>query len=971
MVNSTMSGAEIRKTFIEFFEKEKAHTYHHSSSVIPHDDPTLLFANAGMNQFKPIFQGIVDPSSDLAKLKRAVNTQKCIRAGGKHNDLDDVGKDVYHHTFFEMLGNWSFGDYFKKEICNWAWELLTKKFEIAPERLYISYFGGNKDSGLEPDLECKQIWLDIGVPESRILPFGMKDNFWEMGEVGPCGPCSEIHYDRVGGRDASSLVNADDPMVVEIWNLVFIQFNREQDGALKSLPQKHIDCGLGLERLVAVIQGKTSNYDTDIFQPIFRAIQTGTGVREYTGKVGSEDTDGIDMAYRVVADHARTLTISLSDGGRPESTGRGYVIRRILRRAVRYATEKLNAKAGFLSSLVPAVIESLGKVFPELNRDPETVIEIINDEEAQFLKTLNRGRVLFQKSLKGLKSGETKFPGEVAWRLYSTYGFPVDLTQLMAEEVGLEVDLEDYEKQKAEDVKRSAAGTEKVLETVDLNVHAIAELRNRGIKPTDDSPKYDYKDDGKRGLEAKYDFKLCTGRIMAIRKNSEFAESLEEGENGGIILDQTCFYAEQGGQEFDTGFLKKVGNENLDFKVNEVQVRGGYAIFVGTANDTLKVGDEVEQLFDEDRRWLIMKNHTGTHILNHALRKVLDTVDQKGSLVAPDRMRFDFTAKEGLKSEQVKSVEEICQSIVDAEKPVYAQECKLADAKEIEGLRAVFDETYPDPVRVVCVGVPVEDLILNPKSGKGFETSVEFCGGTHLKNVGHIGRFVITSEEPVAKGIRRIVAVTGPAAVTAVQRGNRYEQRVNELLKRVKANSDVFKTPKTYRELVNEANGVLDELNSSQMPKWQKEKIRDMAKEAQKTLDSYERNASKENANKVMAEVKEIAAKCNDEVLIHIFSPGANVKDLGLAIRQCKKQKAVFGVSVQESTQKFAVVARVDKQLVTSGFKALDWVNKVCEIAQGRGGGKDEQAQATCEKLEKLDEAMEAARQFAKLSISS
>ncbi|KAI6197237.1 Alanine--tRNA ligase [Aphelenchoides besseyi] len=453
--SNIISATDVRQTFIEYFMKEHDHVYYPSSSVIPSDDNLILFANAGMNQFKPIFQGIVDPSSDLAKLKRVVNTQKCIRAGGKHNDLDDVGKDVYHHTFFEMLGNWSFGDYFKKEVCSWAWELLTKKFKIPSERLYITYFGGNKDVGLEADLECKQIWLDIGVPESRILPFGMKDNFWEMGEVGPCGPCSEIHYDRTGGRDAASLVNADDPMVVEIWNLVFIEFNREKDGRLKSLPQKHIDCGLGLERLVAIIQGKTSNYDTDIFQPIFRAIQMSTGVREYTGKVGSEDTDGIDMAYRLIADHVRTLTISLTDGGRPESTGRGYVIRRIFRRAVQYSSEKLNAKAGFLSSLVPAVIETLGDAFPELTRDPETVIRIINDEEALFLKTINRGRIRFQEALKGLKSNETKFPSEVAWRLHDTYGLPIDLTRLMAENVGLEVDLEEYEQYKREASKRT------------------------------------------------------------------------------------------------------------------------------------------------------------------------------------------------------------------------------------------------------------------------------------------------------------------------------------------------------------------------------------------------------------------------------------------------------------------------------------------------------------------------------------
>ena len=307
----------------------------HSSSTIPLDDPTLLFANAGMCQFKPIFVGTVDPASDMAKWKRAVNSQKCIRAGGKHNDLDDVGKDVYHHTFFEMLGNWSFGDYFKREICTWSWELLTKVYKIPDDRLYVTYFEGDPASGLEPDLEAKAIWLELGVGEGRILPGNMKDNFWEMGDHGPCGPCSEIHYDRIGGRDAAHLVNMDDPDVLEIWNLVFMQYNREQDKSLRPLPNKHIDCGMGLERLVSVIQNKSSNYDTDLFGPLFEAISAGTGMRPYSGKVGEEDADGVDMAYRVLADHARTLTIALSDGGRPDNVGRGYVLRRILRRAVR------------------------------------------------------------------------------------------------------------------------------------------------------------------------------------------------------------------------------------------------------------------------------------------------------------------------------------------------------------------------------------------------------------------------------------------------------------------------------------------------------------------------------------------------------------------------------------------------------------------------------------------------------------
>ena len=429
-MDASLTGAQLRQMFVDFFA-DIEHTYVHSSSVIPLDDPTLLFANAGMNQFKPIFQGTVDPKSDMGRLIRAANSQKCIRAGGKHNDLDDVGKDLYHHTFFEMLGNWSFGDYFKKEVIPWAWKLLTEVYKMPKDRLYITYFGGDESKGLPPDDDAKNIWLSLGIAPERVLPFDMKDNFWMMGDVGPCGPCSEIHFDRIGGRDAAYLVNMDDPDVLEIWNLVFMEFNMEPDGTLKKLPKQNIDCGMGLERLTSVIQGKRSNYDTDLFQPLFTAIQKATGCRPYTGKIGKEDVDGVDMAYRVLADHARTLTIALSDGGRPDNTGRGYVLRRILRRAVRYGTEKLGAKPGTFATLVDAVIEILGDFFPEIRKDPETVKEIMNEEEEQFLKTLSRGQRLLERTINKMPQGSTTLPGDIAWRLYDTYGFPVDLTQLM------------------------------------------------------------------------------------------------------------------------------------------------------------------------------------------------------------------------------------------------------------------------------------------------------------------------------------------------------------------------------------------------------------------------------------------------------------------------------------------------------------------------------------------------------------
>ncbi|VDD95294.1 unnamed protein product [Enterobius vermicularis] len=960
-----LNGNEVRTAFIKFFE-DRGHTFVKSSSVIPFEDPTLLFANAGMNQFKPAFLGTADPSSDLAKLKRAVNTQKCIRAGGKHNDLDDVGKDVYHHTFFEMLGNWSFGDYFKKEVCNWAWELLTEELGIPGDRLYVSYFGGDEKSNLEPDEDCKKIWLDIGVPESRILPFGMKDNFWEMGDVGPCGPCSEIHYDRIGNRDASSLVNADDPMVVEIWNLVFMQYNREENGTLKPLPRKHIDCGLGLERLVAVLQNKTSNYDTDIFTPIFKAIEKNAGVRSYEGKVGVEDVDGIDMAYRVVADHIRTLCIALADGGRPDNVGRGYVLRRILRRGVRYASEKLQAPPKFFSSLVPVIVELLGDTFPELRKDPDTIIDIINDEEAQFLKTLNRGRSLFHKSIAALQKDDKCFPGDVAWRLYDTYGFPIDLTQLMAEEKGLSVNIQQFEECRQKAVELSSACAGKIRNTLDMDVHAIADLKSRGVPLTDDSPKYAYVASEEGGSSAKYTFSSSNGKILAIRVAGEFVNSLSSGQSGSLVMDRTNFYAEQGGQIFDTGMS--------EFIVNNVQIRGGYIVLVGSAEGCFSVGDHLKQHIDEDRRLLIMKNHTGTHVLNFALRQVLGDVEQKGSLVAPDRLRFDFTAKQGLTMDQIKMAEEISQRIIDSQQPVYAKEAPLEKARTVKGLRAVFEEAYPDPVRVVSVGVLVEDLLKNPDGDGAMSTPVEFCGGTHLRNVGHIGKLVITVEEAIAKGIRRIVALTGPEAERSLHRAERLEIRVRALTEKMESVSLIAGDNQEFKTTNKDIKELLEEVNQTQLPYWRKDELRKLLKNTQRSLDKADRNAKALIAEKVVAEAKELDISLNNlqmKYLVHIFSPGANGKVLDSALKGMKHVKNAMVFSVNEDTSKVTVMAKVDKEAIEKGLKASDWIAKVCEVIGGKGGGKDAQAQATGDCVSRLPEAVQLANAFAQLALDS
>ncbi|ENN77299.1 hypothetical protein YQE_06125, partial [Dendroctonus ponderosae] len=927
---SNMTAKEVRSAYIDFF-KEKDHVYHHSSSTIPLDDPTLLFANAGMNQFKPIFLGTVDPNSDLSKLVRAVNTQKCIRAGGKHNDLDDVGKDVYHHTFFEMMGNWSFGDYFKKEICTWAWEFLTVKLSLPADRIYVTYFGGDPKSGLEPDNECKEIWLKLGVAPSHVIPGSMKDNFWEMGETGPCGPCSELHFDRIGGRSVPELVNMDDPDVLEIWNLVFIQYNREPDSTLKPLPKKHIDCGLGLERLVSVIQNKRSNYDTDLFMPLFEAIHRGTGAAPYQGRVGDDDKDGVDMAYRVLADHARTLTIALADGGNPDNTGRGYVLRRILRRAVRYATEKLNAKPGFFSTLVNTVVEILGDTFPEVKKDPQYIIETINEEEAQFLKTLSRGRNLLNRTI--TKLGESKeLPGDVAWRLYDTYGFPVDLTSLMAEEKGLNVNMEAYEEAKKQAQIISQGKGTGVADTINLDVHAITELQNRQIPPTNDSPKYDY--EANQNVDDEYKFGACEASVIGLRYNKQFVEEVTSGQECGVLLDSTNFYAEQGGQIYDTGFLVKLNDDSVEFSVKNVQVRGGYIIHIGNIEGVLRVGDKVSLHIDADRRRLIMSNHTGTHILNYALRKVLGTdADQRGSLVAPDRLRFDFTNKGAMTADQVKKAEQSAKDLISKNAKVYAKDSSLATAKTIRGLRAVFEETYPDPVRIVSVG--------------------------------HIGDFVISNEEAIAKGIRRIVALTGPEATKALKRNEVLENRLNEIKSSINADKDGAKSKEHVRIIVE----LTDEVSQAIIPYWKKEEIRNNLKNLKKNLDDKDRAAKAAIANKVVDEIKEfVKENPNLPILVKELKAFNNTKALDSALKQVKTLSpatAALFVTVDSDSNKMFCLSSVPKEAIEKGLKANEWVQSVAQKIGGKGGGKPDSAQASGANSVSVDEILELAKKFA------
>lgn len=500
----------------------------------------------------------------------------------------------------------------------------------------------------------------------------------------------------------------------------------------------------------------------------------------------------------------------------------------------------------------------------------------------------------------------------------------------------------------------------------------MLELQAKNIPLTNDSPKYRYADDGKFGLEAQYNFEKCSGQILAIRKDGQFVDTLSTGEQGVLILDQTCFYAEQGGQIYDTGVFSKIDDESTEFTVKNTQVRGGYIAFVGSAEGSFKVGDKVNQIFDEPRRWLIMKNHTGTHLLNHCLQQVLNNVDQKGSLVAPDRMRFDFTAKQAMTPEQLKEVEKKAERVIETKCNVFSKECNLAQAREINGLRAVFDETYPDPVRVVSIGVEVDKLLKDPSSDLGTINSVEFCGGTHLRNVSHIGHLVITSEEAIAKGIRRIVAVTGPEAERAIHRAERMEERLKSLQKTVESNKNLATDQENFKRVGKEIIEFIEELNPQQMPYWRKDAIREQAKNLQRLLDSYDRQAKAAVADKIVEEAKALNSKLtpDSKTVVHMFSGGGNGKALNLAIREMNKAEAIMAFSVCEDIGKVVAVTKVNKNLTEkNGLKASEWINKVCEIIGGRGGGNDQQAQATGDALEKVNEAIQAAKEFAQLKL--
>jgi len=964
----TWTMDKVRSEFVDFFKTKKAHTFVPSSPVVPYDDPTILFANAGMNQFKPIFLGQLDPSSPLSTVTRAVNSQKCIRAGGKHNDLEDVGKDTYHHTFFEMLGSWSFGDYFKKEAIEWAYELLTDVYGLNPDRMYATYFGGDEKMGLEPDLEARDFWLQF-LPASRVLPFGTKDNFWEMGDVGPCGPCSELHYDRIGGRDASELVNMDDPNVIEIWNLVFIQYNRERSGELKALPAKHVDTGMGLERVVSIMQDKDSNYDIDGFEPLLKAVHKAADpkVGEYQGLVTGEDQEGIlrDTAYRVVVDHVRTLSFAIADGAMPSNEGRGYVLRRILRRAVRYGEQILGCKKGFFSAMVPVMVDTYADTYPELRERAATVQEVLEDEEKAFSSMLERG-VRYLNDLEAkLIEGKTKtLPGTEAFYLYDTLGFPLDLTQLMAAEKGLSVDVAGFEAEmsKQKKMSREALAKQKTAHLgdgapVELQAEQTAWLKDNGVKVTDDGSKYEW------------DVKVATKVAAIYNPNSkEFTDTLTKGENVGLILEASSFYAESGGQVADKGVLN-FGDGNV-FRVYDVQMYAGYVVHIGRLEegDTLRVQDEVTCSVDYEHRRDVAPNHTMTHVLNFALRRTLgDLVDQKGSLVDSEKLRFDFSHKKALSVKELVEVEESVRSIVKRQLPVHSKVIPLKAAQSINSLRAVFGEVYPDPVRVVSVGAEVNAMEESPSDEKWGGYSVELCGGTHIGNTQDAETFVIVEETAIAKGVRRIVALTRGAAREAEKRGSELKEKVDAL------------TKVALGEAGPQVGALREEVDAAVISAALKPTLRDtLSGISKKVMDARKKELAKLTDQRIEDALKaaQDAQDAGRPAMVHKVSLGLDAKlinKVANAVNKAFPSLSLMFVSEDEpgSGGPVLCVAMLPKEAVEAGLVASEWNANALEKWGGKGGGKPNSAQARASACDDVDSLMQIACDFAQLKLSS
>ena len=901
------SAAQIRTEFIEFF-KEKKHTFVPSSPIVPIGDPTLLFANAGMNQFKDIFLGLVTPP-----YSRAVNSQKCLRVSGKHNDLEEVGKDTYHHTFFEMLGNWSFDDYFKAEAIEWAWELLTKVWKIDANRLWATVFAGDEHDGLPQDSEARDLWTKVTpIPAERVLAFGKKDNFWEMGETGPCGPCSEIHIDL--GPDRCDLkndpghvcgVNSGCARYVELWNLVFIQYNRQQGGKLVPLSARYVDTGAGLERIVSVMQNTKSNYDTDLFMPIIDFTSELTGAK-YTGRLG----DKTDNAFRVIADHIRSLVFAITDGATPSNEGRGYVIRRILRRASRFVRE-LGMHEPVLYKLVPVVVSCLGDAFGEIKERAEYVSTVILSEEESFGRTLDRGLEIFNSAAeKAQKSEEKIITGQDAFQLYDTFGFPLDLTQLMSQERNLKVDTEKFA-QLMEEQRERARQAQK-------SDSLMASLTDAELPVTEDMHKYH--------LDS------CESKIAGWIDKDGFKKEgqIETGAEVGLILDRTCFYAEMGGQIGDCGVIE---NKDSRFLVENTIKIANCIIHKGKVSEgSFTSGQHVMAIVSRDRE-AIKKNHTATHLLQWALQQVLGkSVAQQGSYVGPDYLRFDFTYPKSLTREDIKKVEELIGEKIIEDAPVTTAVLPREEAQKL-GAMALFGEKYGDEVRVVAVGADSKDKI-----NEAF--SKEFCGGTHVDRIGAIGGVKIIKEESISAGVRRITALAGTGL-------NRYLEMASDIVDKL---SVMLKVPSS--ELIDRV-----------------EKLLANNKELAKKLKS----ASKSSGSDVMSQARDLldnSEKAGDSSIIVGRLSGATIEQAREAIDMLKKkaQSAVIVLGFDEEG-KVTLISGVTNDLIEKGLSAGDIVKAIAPIVEGGGGGRPQLAQAGGKKPEKIDEALKRASEIIALKL--
>ena len=844
-----LTANEIRDSFKSFFES-KEHLIVPSAPMVVKDDPTLMFTNAGMNQFKDIILG-----NAPAKSKRVADSQKCLRVSGKHNDLEEVGHDTYHHTMFEMLGNWSFGDYFKKEAISWAWEYLVDVLKLNPENLYATVFEGSPEEGLGRDDEAASYWEQY-LPKDHIINGNKKDNFWEMGDTGPCGPCSEIHIDLRSEEEKAAvpgvqLVNHDHPQVIEIWNLVFMQYNRKADGSLEGLPAKVIDTGMGFERLCMALQGKTSNYDTDVFQPIIKVIAA------MSGKVYGDDAKN-DVAMRVIADHIRTIAFSITDGQLPSNAKAGYVIRRILRRAVRYAYTFLGQKQAFMYRLLPVLIESMGDAYPELKAQQTLIEKVIKEEEESFLRTLDTGIRLLDKVIADARTaGKQEISGVDAFTLYDTYGFPLDLTELILRENGMTVCLAEFtaemDKQKAR--ARNAAA-------VDLGDWVVL---------TEGESEF-----------VGYDFTEHDARILRYRKVTQKKQELYQ-----IVLDKTPFYAESGGQVGDTGVLV---SEFETIDIIDTKKENNLPIHIAKR---LPEHPEAPMMacVDTEKRAACAANHSCTHLIDEALRQVLGThVEQKGSLVTPESLRFDFSHFQKVTDEEIRQVEHLVNAKIRENVPLTDhRDLPIEEAREL-GAIALFGEKYGDRVRVVQFG-----------------SSVEFCGGTHVSATGKIGMVKILSESSVAAGVRRIEAITG-AKVEAML--DNIQDTMNDLRALFNNTPDL---KAAIRKHIEENAGL------------------------RKQVEDFMKEKEAEVKDRLIAEAKEIGGM---KVVKGVMPmPADAVKNIAFQVRQAIPEKLLCVIgSVNEGKPMLTVM--ISDDLVAAGLKAGALVKEAARLIQGGGGGQ-------------------------------